>query len=441
MRKSPCHPKLGLMRYGIREVVDLAQSLSELDPDFRFVGENIGDPVAKGWVTPNFVRRILLDLISSGNGDVFGYTHSRGRVETREWVVRYARQFSPSVRLTREDVMFSNGVGAGLSCFYRMLAPGTRVVQPSPGYPAHTSTERFWAGAESVNYLLDPQNGWQPDREHLERQVKRHPEIMGILLINPNNPTGAVYTADALEGIIRIAERYHLMLVSDEVYFRLVFNGAEYVHISELAAGRVPLVVMRGISKDVPWTGARCGWMEFHNLDLDPDFRLLFESIKKALMMEVCATTLPQTAIPLIYEHPDYPEWLRQYNAGLEENSNIIADVLDATPGISARRIQGAFYMTALFDDGVLNRSQSLTIANQAVREFIGRAVSDANLPLDKRFSHYLLASTGICVVAASDFECPHFGFRVTALERNSERRNWCYKTLSEAIARYLASG
>ncbi|MFC1461438.1 pyridoxal phosphate-dependent aminotransferase [Verrucomicrobiota bacterium] len=441
MRRPPYNAKRGLMRYGIREVVDVAQRLSELDPDFRFVGENIGDPVAKGWMAPDFVRDILVDLIHSNNGKVFGYTHSRGRVETRKWVAAHARKFAPSVQLDYEDVIFSNGVGSGLSCFYRMLASETRIIQPNPGYPAHTSTERFSAGAESISYLLDPENGWQPDLEHLEHQVKSHPEVVGILLINPNNPTGAVYTADTLETIIGIAERYGLMLVSDEVYFRLVFNGAEYIHISELASGRVPLVVMRGVSKDVPWTGARCGWMEFHNLNLDEDFRIFFESIKKPVMMEVCATTLPQTALPLIYEHPGYPEWLRHYNAELEANSNSIADILGGTPGISVNPIQGAFYVTVLFDAGILNGKQSLPISNPAAQEFISEMVSDPALPLDKRFTYYLLASTGICVVPISDFECPSLGFRVTTLERNAETRNWCYKTLSDAIVRYSASG
>ena len=428
------------MRYGIREIVDLTQRISELDPDFQFIRENIGDPVAKGWGSPGFVKDILTELIRSNDSNVFGYTHSRGRIATRKWVVDYAKRFSPSIRLDYEHVIFSSGLGAGLSTFYRMLTPHMRVIQPNPGYPAHISNECFSAGAESIGYLLDPENQWQPDVDHMERQIKRHPGIVGILLINPNNPTGSVYTSEMLETITRIAERYHLMLISDEVYFRLVFNGCKYVHISELASGRVPLVVMRGISKDVPWPGARCGWLEFHNTDLDHDFELFFQSIIKSQMIEVCSTTMPQTALPLIYDHPEYVQWLKQYNAELENNSNTIAEIMGGTQGITIHPIQGAFYMTVLFDANSLNDRQSLPIANPRTQQFITRAVSNPGMPLDKRFAYYLLASTGICIVPASDFDCPYPGFRITALERNTERRDWICKKLSEVITQYLSS-
>lgn len=440
MRKQLHHPGASLIRYGIREIMDLVQRLAELDAGFKFTGENIGDPVAKGWGAPGFLKEILRDLMDADQGAVFGYAHSRGLPQTREWVVSKAMELAPDTQLTFEDVVFVNGLGAGISSFYRMLAPGSRVIQPVPCYPAHVSTERFAAGAEGVCYELDPGNGWAPDLDQMERQVLSHPEVAGILLINPNNPTGAVYSRETLEGVIRIAERHRLFLVSDEVYFRLVFNGAEYEHVSKLASGRVPLVVLRGVSKDISWPGARCGWMEFHNLGLDEDYKAFFEGIKKLLMVEVSATHMPQAATPLIYDHPEYPAWLGHFNSTIEGNSNFIADVLDHTPGLTAGRINGAFYLTALFDEGALNRSQSLPIANAATRDLVERLVANTDLPLDKRFAFYLLASTGICVVPMSDFESRRMGFRVTALERDRERLKWCYETISQAVSGYLAS-
>ncbi len=438
MRKSIVCSNIELMRYGIREIVDVAQQLKEFDPGLQVMGENIGDPVAKGWETPSFIKDILIDLIRSTNSRVFAYTHSRGRVETRKWVVEYARRFSPSTRLDYEQVVFVNGLGAGISAVYRMLAPGARVLQPLPAYPTHVSSERFHAGSEMIGYRLDPLRQWQPDLDHLEYQAQHHRDAVGILLINPNNPTGAVYPEETLEKIVCLAERYRLMLISDEVYFRMVFNGVRYAQITELAGDRVPLLVMRGVSKDVPWPGARCGWLEFHNTNRDPDFHAYCESIKKSVMLEVCATSLPQAALPLIYDHPEYEPWLARYCSELEANSNAIRAILGRTPGLRVNRIQGAFYMTILFEDGILNERQILPIANAKAVELIRRLTAHPKMPLDKRFAYYLLAATGICVVPATDFDSPYPGFRITTLERDPARRDQTYQRLAEAVTLYL---
>ncbi|MCX6992938.1 MAG: pyridoxal phosphate-dependent aminotransferase [Kiritimatiellaeota bacterium] len=440
MRRTLYNADTERLTYGIREMVQLALRVGALDPNFKFIGENIGDPVAKGWDVPGFVKQIVADLVTTRNNKVFGYTHSYGRIETRRWVAEYARQYSPRTRLDADHVVFTNGLGSAISVFYRTLKPGARIIQPCPGYPAHSSTESFAADAASIAYRLDPAKGWYPDLAHLERQIRRYPQIAGILVINPNNPTGAVYDAPTLEAIIRLAERYKLMLISDEVYFRMVYNNCRYVHMTELVGRRVPLVVMRGISKDVPWPGSRCGWMEFHNTDLDADFARFFESIKRTLMMEVCSTTLPQMALPLIYDHPKFNRWNVRYTKELERNGNAIAGILRQTPGLRVIPMQGAFYMMALFDPKALNARQTLPIANAAVRAFIRKAVAKRNLPLDKRFAYYLLAATGICVVPATDFNSPYPGFRITTLDRNPSRRDRVYRTLSASIQRYLAS-
>lgn len=439
MRNKIYNPKTEFLQYGIREVVELAQKLEEADPKFKFIGENIGDPVAKGWDVPEFVREILAKLICTDKR-VFGYAHSRGMPEARQWVADCSRTYAPSSTLNREQVFFTNGLGAAISILYRTLKPGARIIQPHPGYPAHISNEKFAAGKPSIGYRSNPETGWAPDLEHLESQIKKHPEIVGILLINPNNPTGAVYSQSVLENIIRLAERYRLMLISDEVYFRMVFNGAKYVHLTELAAGRVPLIVMRGMSKDVPWPGGRCGWLEFHNIKLDKEFQLFFESIKKPLMLEVCAAVLPQAAAPIIYSDPRYAKWLRRYTSELEQISNDIAAILGSVPGIKTGPIQGAFYMMVLFEDGVLNRRQCLPVANKRALGIIRQAVGSTKVPLDKRFAYYTLASTGVCVVPASDFSSPFPGFRVTTLSRDPELRKKSYGMLAQAIRAYLAS-
>lgn len=431
---------MGLLRYGIREIVDVAQKIGEVDNEFKFVGENIGDPIPKGWMVPKFVKEIIVEEIQKPGDAVFGYSHSRGNPTTRKWVVEYAKRYSPSSTLDYEYVLFASGLGAGIAAMYNMLPEGARIIQPTPSYPTHGSMESFNAKAEPIVYNLDPNNNWQPDLGHLEAQIKANPTVTGILVINPNNPTGAVYSKETLEAIVSLAEKYSLMIISDEVYFRMVYNGYKYEQITELAQGRVPLIVMRGLSKDVPWPGGRCGWLEFHNVDLDPDFKEYAESVKKRILMEVCSVTLPQVVLPKIYDHPEFDGWNKAYNAELEKNGNYIAEVLGNTKGMKVNRTNGAFYMMPLFEEGVLNEKQVLPVKNDAARAYIEKEVSKPGFPLDKRFAYYLLANTGICVVPASGFFSPFHGFRLTTLDRDEVRRKDTYARLSNAVQEYIKS-
>ncbi|MCA1808105.1 MAG: pyridoxal phosphate-dependent aminotransferase [Lentisphaerae bacterium] len=440
MRAKISNLNAGLMRYGIREMVELTQQIAARDPQFKFIGENIGDPLEKGWEVPRFLRELLHAVVDGDQKRAFGYTHSRGDLAARIWVAENARRQAPASRLDPEHVLFANGLGGAISILYRCMGQGARILQPNPGYPAHISSESFFAGAASLGYHLDPASNWEPDLDHIEAQLRSHPEIAGILLINPNNPTGTVCRKPVLESLVDLAERHGLLLISDEVYFRLVYNGGRHVHLAELAAGRAPLVVMRGVSKDVPWPGSRCGWMEFHNLDLDDEYRRFFEVVKRPLMLEVCATTMPQAVVPQIYSHPEYPVWLEKYTRELEANANSVYDLLAAVRGLNVTRIQGAFYMLSSFDQGALNGRQSLPVKNPEARAYLEGLLALPGVPPDKRFAYYLLAATGICVVPASDFDSPYPGFRITTLDRDPRRRDATYRILAQSVTDYLAS-
>jgi len=428
------------LKYAIREIVDVMQYLLEIDPSYVFVRENIGDPIAKGWPVPLFLKQILKEEIYREGDHVFGYCHSRGIPEVRKWIVEYAKRFSPSSTLDYEYVLLTNGLGAAISSLYHMLRPGTRVLQPAPSYPSHSSMEAFAAGADPLFYNLDPKKGWEPDLDHMESQIRRHPEIAGILVINPNNPTGAVYSRRVLSEILRLAEKYQLMILSDEIYFRMVYHGLQHEQLTEMAVGKVPLILMRGTSKDVPWPGARSGWIEFHNVEVDRDYRDYCEAVKKRVLLEVCATSLPQTVISKIYDHPEYESWIRLYSAGLARNIDTIAEILSSTKGLHTNRPDGAFYMMPTFEEGALNSRQTLPIKNSAVRAYIEQQVAQEGMPSDKRFAYYLLAATGICVVPASGFFGPVPGFRITTLERDENILKDTYTRLSRAVTDYLKS-
>lgn len=440
MRQKISDERPNLMRYEIREIVDIVQKLQELDKDFKVTNENIGDPVAKGWPVPPFLKDLLIEAIKREGDAVFGYSHSRGWPPARKWVVKYAKKFAPSSNLDYEYVLFTSGLGAAISAIYEMLAHGLRIIQPTPSYPTHASMESFNANEESVSYELNPDNAWEPNLEQLEEQIKKNPKIVGILVINPNNPTGAVYSKETLEKIVNLAEKYNLFIVSDEVYFRMVYMGKKFEQITEMAYNRVPLMVLRGVSKDVPWPGGRCGWIEFHNIHLDEDYKKYCDAIKKRILLEVCSTSLPQMVLEKLYDHPDFEKWIAEYNKHLEDNSKNISAILSQSPYLKVNPTNAAFYMMPLFKEGVLNNKQTLPIKNPEAQKFIENLVSKPSLPLDKRFVYYLLASTGICVVPATSFFSKHYGFRLTTLERDPKKRDEIYTHVEKAIKEYVES-
>ncbi len=121
-----------------------------------------------------------------------------------------------------------------------------------------------------------PNNHWYPDLDDLERKIKYNPAVAGILIINPDNPTGAVYPADILRRMVEMARRYDLFVIADEVYHNIVYNGTSTLPLSDLI-GEVPGIAMRGVSKEMPWPGARCGWIEVYNGHSDSNVRAIHQ--------------------------------------------------------------------------------------------------------------------------------------------------------------------
>ena len=156
-----------------------------------------------------------------------------------------------------------------------------------------------------------------PDLDDLRMKVKYNPAISGILIINPDNPTGAVYPQEVLQEIVAIAREYDLFVVCDEIYINMVYNGKKAVPLAEVI-GDVCGISMKGISKELPWPGSRCGWIEVYNQKNDPVFAKYVKSILDDKMLEVCSTTLPQTVIPKIFSDKRFPAHVEQRNKRYE---------------------------------------------------------------------------------------------------------------------------
>lgn len=424
----------GEMTYEIRAIVDIADKLNKLGLKTNM--ENIGDPVAKGEQIPLWMKQIVADLAMENAS--YGYCPTRGILETREFIAELTNRRG-KMQISPEDILFFNGLGDAIQKVYGCLRHECRVIVPSPTYSTHSSAEEAHAGQPAVTYRLAAENHWYPDLEELRNKVKFNPAISGILLINPDNPTGVVYPEAILREIVAIAKEYDLFIVSDEIYHNITYNGTTTLPISDLI-GDVPAIAMKGISKEFPWPGGRSGWIEVYNTDKDPIFAKYVASILNAKLVEVCATTLPQMAVKPIMTHPGYSVYLDERKGRYERAANIAYDILKEVAGLKVNRSNGAFYMAVAFNEGILTPTQHLPINNPEVKVLVEGLVNTPGCSLDKRFVYYLLASTGICTVPLTSFCSDQPGFRITLLERDEAELTRIFQAIAVGIQAYLKS-
>ena len=421
------------LSYEIREIVKKAGQVKDLGQDIYW--ENIGDPIQKNHSLPLWIKEIIAELTLQN--DSYGYCPSKGIVETREFLAARTNE-RKGVQITAEDICFFNGLGDAIAKVYQYITPTSRVIGPSPAYSTHSSAEAAHASHEPLTYRLDPDNKWFPDLDDLYNKVKYNPNIVGILIINPDNPTGMVYPLEALKRIVEIAREFKLFLLCDEIYLNITYNGAIAYSLAEVIQD-VPGIAMKGISKELPWPGARCGWMEYYNRDKDKEFDRFCHALDNAKMIEVCSTKLPQLAIPKILADPRFKIYREATNQKIGKRSKLIADILRTVPQLTFNETYGAFYNTIIFRDGTLKQNQKLKIQDSKIRKLVEDWTS-IEMPLDKRFVYYLLGAKGVCVVPISSFCSDLQGFRVTLLEEDEEILVQTFTAISNGIVEYLAS-
>ena len=419
------------LSYEIREIVKKAEQLRKLGLDISW--ENIGDPIQKNHVLPAWIKDIVSDLVKTN--EVYSYCPSKGMLATREFLARQTNSLG-GVQITPEDICFFNGLGDAISKVYQYITPTSRVIGPSPAYSTHSSAEAAHASHEPLTYRLDPDSHWYPDLDDLYLKAKYNPNIVGILIINPDNPTGMVYPLETLRRIVAIAKEFKLFLIADEIYINITYNGARAYSLAEIIED-VPGISMQGISKEMPWPGARCGWMEYYNRDKDEDFNRFCAALDNAKMIEVCSTKLPQMAIPKILGDARFKTYRQQTNENIGKRSKIIADILRPVPELTFNETFGAFYNTIIFRKGTLTDRQRMKIDNALIRSLVEEWVNQP-IALDKRFVYFLLAAKGVCVVPISSFCSELQGFRVTLLEENEDHLVKTFTAIREGIVEYL---
>jgi aspartate/methionine/tyrosine aminotransferase len=426
VRKNLLRADSTLLSYPIREVVLIGKQLEQLG-HFSMIWENIGDPVSAGESVPEWMKEITQEKISDDNS--FAYTDSRGFIEAREFVLE---NFSSDKICTIDDILFFNGLGEAINKIINNLPREVRVLVPSPTYPSHATAEAMHAGCDFISYALDPENNWEPDLEEIENKVKYNDSVVAILVINPNNPTGSVYQRETLEKIVAIAKRYDCFLIFDEIYHHMTFDGVEMIYLHEII-GDVPGLSLKGISKDIPWPGSRCGWVEIYNAEKDESFRDYVKMILLAKMLEVCSTTLPQVILPHLYAHPEYRGYLATRISKYERRANEATEFFEKIPQVRINEPKGVFYYVIELLD--LPRAK-LDARNKAVRLFLDRLLEN-KIARDFQFAYELMGSKGVCVVPLTGFGSHINGFRMTLLQQDDAVFTCTLDKIGTAIAEY----
>lgn len=415
MRHSLLPEGLPKISYGIRQIVSKGFERENLG--YPVIWENIGDPVQKGLQLPDWMREIVADQIQDNS--TYGYCDSKGLPDTRHFLANRTNSYG-GLQISKEDITFFNGLGDAIARLYSLLSDDTRVLMPSPTYPAHTGAEKLRIGSDPLTYNLDPENGWLPDTDSIRRMVKKHKEISSILIINPDNPTGMVYPKKVLLEIVQIARQNNLFIVADEIYENLVHNG-KMVRLAEVI-GDVPAIVMKGISKEIPWPGSRCGWMEYYNRPSDKQFSELCTRIDECKMTEVCSTTLPQKVLPKIYSHPNYEPFLRSRKKNISAKVNLLKSRAECLDDISCSGADGAFYATLHVKSSLRVSDIEPDMLTEIQQNLFKGWTKDFDGKPDLYLAYYLLAGAGVCTVPLSGFNSSVPGIRITLLEQNLDK-------------------
>jgi alanine-synthesizing transaminase len=244
--------RLDALQYDIRGPV-YEKSLELESQGYKIISLNIGNPAAFGFDAPDeIVHDIILNIRNAQ-----GYADSRGLFAARKAVMHYTQNLGlPGI--TINDIFIGNGVSELIMlAMQALLNEDDEVLVPAPDYPLWTTSVAF-CGGKPVHYVCDEAAGWNPDLTDIEAKIT--PRTRAIVVINPNNPTGAVYDQAVLEGLARLAERYGLIVFSDEIYDRILYDGAVHVPMAGLVQETL-CITMSGLSKNYRAAGFRGGWL------------------------------------------------------------------------------------------------------------------------------------------------------------------------------------
>ena len=376
--------KLDHVLYDVRGPV-MDEAVRMEDEGAHILKLNIGNPAPFGFRTPYEVIQDMRQQLP----ECEGYSDSRGLFSARKAIMQYA-QIKNIPNVDMNGIYTGNGVSELINlCLQALLDNGDEILIPAPDYPLWTACASL-AGGTPVHYLCDEQADWNPDLADIEKKVT--PRTKALVIINPNNPTGAVYDKEVLEGIVEIARKHQLMIFSDEIYDRLCMDGVEHTSIASLAPDLF-CVTFSGLSKSHMIAGYRIGWMVVSgNLALGRDFMLGVNMLSNMrLCSNVPAQSIVQTALG---GHQSVNDYIVP-GGRVYEQRNFVYEALNAIDGITAVKPKAAFYIFPKMD----------------VKKF--------NITDDEQFALDLLHQKGILITRGGGFNWPEPDhFRIVYLPR-----------------------
>ena len=374
--------KLDNVRYEIRgPVLDEANRM--IADGAKVLKLNIGNPAPFGSTTPEeIIRDMQMNL-----HDCEGYSDSKGIFSARKAIMQYC-QLKKIPNVDVNDIYTGNGCSEMITLSLQaMLNHGDEILVPAPDYPLWTASVSL-AGGTPVHYMCDEKSNWFPDLEDMERKIT--PKTKGIVVINPNNPTGVLYPKEILEGIADIARRHDLVLFADEIYDRLVFDGKKHVALASVAPDLF-CININGLSKSHRMAGFRCGWMCLSGPKQNA--KSYIQGVNLLSSMRLCSNVPAQSIIQTALGGIQSADELLLPGGRLFEQREVIYNELSAIDGISVVKPDAAFYIFPKID------TQKIHINN------------------DEKFAMDLLKKKYVLISHGTGFNMPEPGyFRIVYL-------------------------
>jgi alanine-synthesizing transaminase len=391
--------RLDNLKYEIRGPV-YEKALVLQNQGYKITSLNIGNPAAFGFETPDEIIHDIIVNIRSAQG----YVDSRGLFAARKAVMQYYQNQGVKNSLI-EDVYIGNGVSELISLVMTaLLNTDDEVLIPSPDYPLWTTVVGL-QGGKAVHYECDESNDWNPNIQDIENKINS--KTKAIVLINPNNPTGAVYTEETVRQVVKLAEKYQLILFSDEIYDKIIYDTAKHYSAAGLSED-ILIVTMGGLSKNYRAAGFRGGWMILTGAKHKA--KSYIEGLNFLFSTRLCANVITQLGIQTALGGYQSINDLVSTDGRLAKQMNLAYTKLNAIPGVSCVKPKGALYLFPKFDLDVfkfkddnefvmtlLEEQKILVVGGQGFnfskkdhfRIVFLQHVEQLNLALDKIASHF----------------------------------------------------
>jgi alanine-synthesizing transaminase len=323
--------RVSTIEYAIRDVIEFAKKLEKTGKKITYL--NIGDPVRFDFDTPEHVKQALCDSVKAGEN---WYGTSEGLSELREAICDKEKRVN-GIDISPEDVLVTTGVSEGIFMIMAaVIDKGDEILVPGPTYPPYTSYAKFFEG-KPVPYRTVEEDGWKPDIEDMRLKISK--KTKGIVVINPNNPCGALYEESTVKEIVDLAAENELLILSDEIYDRIVYE--ERFTSTARVAKDFPVVGLNGFSKTYLATGWRLGYFYFH--DPDGSLKTLKESVKKESRIRLCTNTPVQKACVAALNGPQ--KHIAEMVEKLRKRRDYAWKRLNEIEGISCTKPKAAFYV------------------------------------------------------------------------------------------------